>query len=154
MLYQRDDPHGLRKSIIAKLENEYSHDELERLEQLSSDPKLSREFEANVIGPINRLNEFVSSESLRTMFSMKRAHGDNTINLLNVMEKGHIVLVDLQHQRGVSKANTDLLGKLIVRYLFLLLNYRENLEPFFLYIDECHRYLTKDIEDLLAEARK
>jgi hypothetical protein len=46
------------------------------------------------------------------------------------------------------------LGAILLRYLFLLASRRHNREPFFFYIDECHRYLTGDVPNLLAEMRK
>ena len=44
----------------------------------------------------------------------------------------------------MSEADSALLGALLLRYVFLLASRRTNREPWFLYIDECHRYLTGD----------
>ena len=57
------------------------------------------DFEATVLGPTNRLAEFLAYEAIRLMFSMT-AHGDTsarTLDLLHIMNHGHILLVDLQH---------------------------------------------------------
>ena len=86
------------------------------------------------------------------------------IDLLHIMDHGHILLVDLQHGPAVDEAATDLLGKIILRYLFLLTKHRspyvlpgsteKKYHPFFVYVDEAHRYMTDDVEMLLTQARK
>ena len=58
------------------------------------------------------------------------------------------------HGEAVSEADTDLLGALLLRYIFLLASRRTNREPFFIQIDEAHRYMTGDIPNILAEMRK
>ena len=100
------------------------------------------------------------------MFSTSREadQPDNTIDLLDIMNRGHILLVDLQHGGAVDEAATDLLGKIILRYLFLLMNHRKpyalpgsiekKFNPFFVYVDEAHRYVTDDVEGLLTQSRK
>jgi len=138
-------------------QNEYARDELDRLHQLSLDPRTRQDFQSNVIGPINRLNEFVSSEAIAAMFGMNRDDPTSpakTIDLLSIMERGDIQLIDLQQDRAVSQANSDLLGKLFLRYMTLLASHRSHTKPFYLYVDECYRYLTADIQELLARMRK
>ena len=164
-LLDHKDRHGVRARAIATLENEYARDELDALHQLSLAHRSAESFRANVIGPVNRLNEFVSSDALRIMLGMNReqATPDNTIDLLDIINRGHILLVDLQHAGAVSESDTDLLGKILLRYLFMLMSHRQpyrlddgvpKFHPFFVYVDECHRYMTDDVEGLLAEARK
>ena len=56
----------------------------------------------------------------------------------------------------VDEAGTDLLGKIILRYLFLLMAHRkpyvlpggteQKYHPFFVYVDEAHRYVTDDVD--------
>ena len=88
----------------------------------------------------------------------------NRIDLLSIMDHGHILLVDLQHGPAVDEAATDLLGCMALRYLFLLTKYRrpyklpgtteKKYHPFFIYVDEAHRYMTDDVEAMLSQARK
>ena len=64
----------------------------------------------------------------------------------------------------MTKPATDLLGKIILRYLFLLMAHRkpyvlpgateQKYHPFFVYVDEAHRYVTDDVEGLLTQSRK
>ena len=158
--------HRLRQRVISKLLNESARRDLELVERLADQPRSQDSFEKTVLGPANRLAEFVSCEAIRTMLSMTREQEtpDKTIDLLDIMNRGHILLVDLQHGRSVDEAATDLLGKVLLRYLFLLMAYRKpyqlpgdeslKFHPFFIYVDECHRYVTDDIQGLLTESRK
>jgi hypothetical protein len=156
LLFDPDDTHGVRTRTIGRLANEYAHDELTRLHRIALADRTRREFNLEVRGPINRLNEFVSSEAMRAMLGVVDEPGGTrrTLDILECMEKGHILLVNLQHGGAVSEADTDLLGALLLRYLFLLASRRTNREPFPIYVDECHRFLTGDVPNILAESRK
>ena len=97
------------------------------------------------------------------MFSTTRAKDDRTIDILDIINRGHILLVDLQHGPRVDEAATDLLGKIILRYLFMLMTRREpyvlpgttekKYHPFYVYVDEAHRYVTEDVESLSNSRR-
>lgn len=166
LLLDHGDRAGVRLRIISQLVNEQARRDLERIEQLARQPRSYEAFEQTIVGPVNRLAEFVSSDAIRTMLSMTREQPvpDKTIDLLDIMNRGHILLVDLQHGSAVDEAATDLLGKVLLRYLFLLIAHRKpyqlpgqdalKFHPFFVYVDECHRYVTDDIQGLLTEARK
>jgi hypothetical protein len=154
-LLDYQDTRGVRLDVISRLQNEAVKTQLENIERLARQPRSFIDFQNQVLGPVNRLEEFIANPTMRLMFSMSREQSaDKTIDLLDVMEKGHILLVDLQHGPLVSEPNTDLLGKILLRYLFLLMAHRKNLEPYFVYVDECHRFMTDDVESLLAQARK
>jgi len=163
-LLDYEDPYRLRLELIAKLENESARQELERIERRSREPRGLTDFEANVLGPTNRLAEFLACDAMRLMFSTTRAEDDRTIDILDIINRGHILLVDLQQGPGVGIAATDLLGKIILCYLFMLMMHRkpyvlpgtteEKYHPFYVYVDEAHRYMTDDVEALLSQARK
>ena len=166
LLLDYEDRAGVRLKVIAQLRNEQARRDLERIEQLARHPRSYETFEQTIVGPLNRLAEFVSCDAIRTMLAMTREQPspDKTIDLLEVMNRGDILLVDLQHGTSVDEAATDLLGKVLLRYLFLLIAHRKpyqlpgsevlKFHPFFVYVDECHRYVTDDIQGLLTEARK
>ena len=166
LLLDYEDAAGVRLNIISGLKNEQARRDLERIERLSKQPRAYEAFEQTVVGPLNRLAEFVSCDAIRAMLSMTREQEtpDKTIDLLDIMNRGHILLVDLQHGTSVDEAATDLLGKMLLRYLFLLMAHRKpyqlpgdealKFHPFFIYVDECHRYVTDDIQGLLTESRK
>ena len=150
LLFDRADVHHLRARVISKLSSEYARDVLERLHQISEDARSRREFDMEVVGPINRLNEFVSSPVVADMLNAT----EHALDLRTIMDQGHVLLVNLQHGRLISEANASLIGTLLLRYLFLLSSDRSTKQPFFLYIDECHRFLSGDVPNLLAESRK
>lgn len=156
LLFDPDDTHGVRARAIQSLDNEYARDELARLHRIAASDRTRREFNLEVRGPINRLNEFVSSDVMRAMLGVTDEPGRprRTFDLLRAMDKGEIVLCNLQHGAAVSEADANLLGALLLRYLFLLASRRRNSEPFFVYVDEAHRYVTGDVPSILAECRK
>lgn len=156
LLFDPHDRSGFRARAIAQLTNEYARDEIERLHITALDERSKRDFRAEVVGPINRINEFTSCDAIRALLGVVDEAGQSrrTLDILEIMNKGDILLVNAQHGAAVSEADTDLLGALLLRYVFLLASRRTNLEPFFIFVDECHRYLTGDIPSLLAEARK
>ena len=159
LLYDPSDRFGIRARIIDQLEgtNEFARDELLRIHELSLDPSLRREFQLNVLGPINRLNEFVSSQALARMFGMNAGFEPSPakcIDILDVMEKGHILLVDLQPARKISEADAKLLGTIFLRYTSFLSKLRTHYKPFFVHVDECHLYMTDDIPEMLPQLAK
>jgi hypothetical protein len=150
------DRHGVRARAIQALSNEFSRDALEELHQIALDDRSKRDFRIECVGSFNRLAEFLSSDAISAMFSVVDQPGKapRTLDLLACMEAGDIVLVNLQPGLAISEADADLLGAILLRYVFLLSQHRQNLEPFGLYIDEAHRVLTGDVPVLLATGRK
>ena len=73
------------------------------------------------------------------------------------MNAGDIILVNVQERAEVlSKKAADVIGTMIVCELFRHAKRREDEYPlpFMLYVDECQRFLTPDIPNILDEARK
>jgi hypothetical protein len=56
----------------------------------------------------------------------------------------------------VDAADTELLGRLLVRMFFFHAKRRHQkpITPYWLYLDECQLYLSGDIQQMLAEVRK
>ena len=163
-LLDYEDADGFRLKVIEGLEDDIVKSNIERIEKLSRQPRGFQEFENTVLGPMNRLAEFIACPAIRAMLGTSREEGgDSTIDLLNIIDRGEILLVDLQHGTSVDEAATDLLGKILLRYFFMLMTHRKpykldgqdpKFHPFFVYVDECHRFMTDDIESLLVQARK
>ena len=59
-LLSYEDRRGLRQELIGKLKNEIAKGELERIERLSKQPRGFADFEASVLGPVNRLAKFLA----------------------------------------------------------------------------------------------
>jgi DNA helicase HerA-like ATPase len=151
LLYDPDDAAGVRAWAIEHVQDAYANDVLRRLDQLAQDPRTRRDFGMEVVGPINRLAEFVSSAAIRSIVGQTQ----NTIDLRTAMDEGHIVLANLSGGQRVYERDADLLGRLLSRFLFFHAKRRRRPDrPFFVYLDECHRYLSGDLENILAELRK
>lgn len=112
-----------------------------------------QDFIATFSSTNNRLIEFLASPTLRQMFRIK----SGALDLRECMDSGHVVLINLQPKR-ISRSNGRVVGTMITNALFAHAMQRDKQtserHPFYLYIDECYRYLTDDIEAMLDETRK
>jgi hypothetical protein len=148
------DPHdkkGVRAWALSKLSDRYSRGVLEDLHQMALDERNKRDFRAEVMGPKNRLAEFVSAPTIRTIIGQTT----RTLDIRAALDEGHIILVNLSPGTRVSDADAELLGRLLTRFIFFHAKRRHKPEvPFFFYLDECQRYLSGDVPELLGEARK
>ena len=160
-LLDYEDRSGLRRKLIATTKNPVAREGLEYIQRLA-EKRDSSEFNQTVMGPENRLVKFLASDAIRLMFSTTRDSGDSTLDFLEIMDRGDILLVDLQRGDAVSASNCKLLGAIILRYLFELMASRKKLplpkgehyHPFMVYIDEAHQYLSGDVQGFLTDARK
>jgi hypothetical protein len=113
----------------------------------------SRDFADAFSSTNNRLIEFLASPSIRRMLRLK----ENALDVAKCMEDGDIVLVNLQ-ARKISRDNARLIGTLLTNSLFTAAIRRDEgvaqKRPFYLYIDECYRFLSSDVESMLDETRK
>ncbi len=142
------DPEAFRERVTGSLDDPIYLAVWEDLKQLR--PK---EFAETFASTNNRLIEFLGNPILRRMFSIK----DGALDLKTCMDEGHVVLINLQPKR-ISRDNGRVVGTMITSALFALALQRNKdtseKHPFYLYIDECYRYLTEDIEAMLDETRK
>lgn len=105
-------------------------------------------------GAANRLRKFLSSDIIRSIIGQK----DNSLNISDAMEQGKIILVNLHGKDSISRENSQLLGSLLVNEVYRCAINRDeftrNLKPFYVYIDEFARFVTRDIAYGLEETRK
>lgn len=150
-LLDRRDAHGLRSYAIQNVTDRYTRDELKRLHELSLDERRRHDYDLEIVGPVNRLARFLRPTALRAMIGQT----DRMLDIREAMDDGHIILCNLSGGARVYEADADLLGRLVTRMCFFHAKRRRAPDrPFFLYLDECHRYLSGDLENILAEARK
>jgi DNA helicase HerA-like ATPase len=148
LLYDPDDTHGIRALVRSKVMDRTALSFLARLDRLGRTP---REFDMETIGPLNRISKLTRSPAIRAIIGQT----ETSIDFRAVLDEGHVVLVNLSGGDAVYDDDADLLGRLLTRFLFFHAKRRAHPErPFFVYLDECHRYLSGDIPNLLAEARK
>lgn len=99
----------------------------------------------------NRIIEFLAAPTLRSIVGQD----EKVIDFRSVMDKGGVVLVNLESRNKLSDFNARTLGTLITHDLFLKAQTRpEGSRPFYFYIDECARYLNETIERIFTESRK
>lgn len=148
LLFDRKDASGVRAHLLQSVGNQDARDLLVRMGELASSLPL---FDAEVIGPRNRISKLTRNPALRAIVGQTV----DTIDFRQVLDEGHIVLVNLSGGDLAYDTDADLLGRLLVRFLFFHAKRRAHPErPFFLYLDECQRYHSGDVPQLLAEARK
>lgn len=151
LLLDRRDRHGLRRHAIEKVTDAYTRDELQRLHELSQDERRRQDFDLEVLGPLNRLARFVRPPAIRAMLGQT----ETTLDFREALDEGHVILANLSGSARIYETDADLLGRLIVRSLFFHAKRRRRPDRAFVaYLDESHRYLSGDIENILAESRK
>lgn len=112
-------------------------------------------FRNEVIAPIlNKVGIFATSTPLRKIVGQKT----KGVRLQRVMDERKILICNLS-KGEIGEDATTILGSILVTSIQLATLYRATQEehkrvPFFLYIDECHSFITQSFTDILAEARK
>ncbi len=97
-----------------------------------------------------RIIDFITAPILKNIFGQT----GKTLNTKALMDEGGILLVNL-NPKGISTGQSRLLGKLLVNDFTLATRQREEGDrPFYLYIDECGRYVSSDTAVILDELRK
>lgn len=111
-----------------------------------------KEFEERFLSTGNRLLEFLSSPIVRMIIGQIK----NTLDVRQIMDEGKVLLVNLSSSKDLmSDMNARLLGTLLVNDFFMKARGRpRDSRPFYLYIDECARYMNEDVARILDETRK
>lgn len=112
-----------------------------------------RVFSEQFMSTMNRFVEFLDSPEVRPVIGTNM----QPIDFRDCMDNGDIVLVNLK-KGTLSHDNARLIGTLITSDLFSYALERDERSakrhPYYLYIDECSRFLTRSIEYMLDETRK
>ncbi len=114
-------------------------------------PLLSGRPEASVV---TRLNAFLRPKPIRFMVCQKSGR----LDLARVMDESKILLVRLPFGL-MGEDNARLFGSLLVAKLHQLVMGRQaqrpgDRKPFWLYVDECHHFMTDSMASILSGARK
>ena len=117
--------------------------------------KMSKyEWEKELLGPGNRLHEFISSPRIRRILGQLH----NSMDMRTIMDEGWILLVNLSLGKSLSEESAKTLGTLLIHDFFLTATERDlktaKKKPFYLYIDECQDYINEDIGRILDQCRK
>ena len=112
-----------------------------------------RDFESQVGSTVNRLQRFVRTQTMRSMFGLPGV----SLDLGKALDEGSIILVSLATEGGkVSKENSELFATLLLSDLWTAAQERgkrQGIKPFYVYLDEFQRFVTPTIAENLDEAR-
>ena len=117
--------------------------------------KYSPKMRAEVISPIlNKTGLFITCTPLKRIVGQKT----NRFRLQQVLDTGRILIVNLSKGQ-IGEEASSLLGAMLINSIQLAALHRANQaehtrKPFYLYIDECHSFVTLAFTGILAEARK
>jgi energy-coupling factor transporter ATP-binding protein EcfA2 len=117
--------------------------------------KYSPTLRAEAISPIlNKTGLFITSAPLRNIVDQKTS----SFRLQQVLDTGKILIVNLSKGQ-IGEDASSLLGAMLINAIQLAALHRasqaeDTRRPFYLYIDECHSFVTLAFANILAEARK
>ena len=117
--------------------------------------KYSPTLRNEAIAPIlNKTGLFITSDPLRRIVGQKT----NSFRLQQVLDTGKILIVNLSKGQ-IGDDASSLLGAMLINAIQLAALHRatqaeHTRKPFYLYIDECHSFVTLAFASILAEARK
>lgn len=135
----------IRKYLTKDIKNVAVFEQWEHMNTLG-DTKFDDKFGVST----RRIIDFITAPVLRNIFGQT----ENTLDTKTLMDEGGILLVNL-NPKGISIEQSRLLGKLLVNDFTLATRQRdEGDRPFYLYIDECGRYVSSDTAVILDELRK
>ena len=110
---------------------------------------------AEAISPIlNKTGLFLTSLPIRNVVGQK----ESSFRMQTVLDEGKIFIANLS-KGEIGEDATSILGSMLVTSFQLAAMHRAKKEendrkPFYLYIDECHSFISLSFADILAEARK
>ena len=104
------------------------------------------------LAPVRRrLAPFRRSPNIRRIVSQS----ERALDLAEEMDKGSIILINLKHGEQLSYEMSRLIGTLLINEYYTACFRRKNTElQHFLYVDECHQFLSPDIARILDQCRK
>jgi len=141
---------GFRKSALDHVKDEHILS-FWRNEYEKYSPRLRSE----AIAPIlNKTGLFIASNPLRKIVGQKTS----SFRLQQVLDTGKILIVNLSKGQ-IGEDASSLLGAMLINSIQLAALHRASQaeqarKPFYLYIDECHSFVTLSFATILAEARK
>jgi hypothetical protein len=135
------------------LQDSFSRAEWEELQAITR----RQDWKEEVLSTKNRLMRFVGSRSVRRFMGMDQ----HNINVMDVMEQGQILLVNLGSSDHLDREAARVFASLLLNEFFETAMRRATLTPagrkpqtFTLYLDEFQEYITDDVASMLDQVRK
>ena len=103
---------------------------------------------------LNKTGLFITSVPLRNIVGQKTS----SFRMQRVLDDGKILIVNLSKGQ-IGEDAASVLGSMLVNAIQLAALHRAKQEeylrkPFYLYVDECHSFISLSFADILSEARK
>lgn len=140
-----------RNQVIGKIENDLIRNEWKELSG-----SRQREFRDEILSAKNRLLPVLTNQTLKLFLGL-RGRG---IDLIEVMDRQKVVLVNLKESGSLSKDGARLFGSLLTNQFFKSAKHRKvqsdgsDPAPYYLYIDELANFVSIDLANSLDETRK
>jgi hypothetical protein len=132
--------------LIAALKNTRAREQWELLTRYKDN-----EFVEYVSSVARRLFTLMSNPIIGSTF----AQTEETIDLRSSMDEGEIILFNLRDTEIFDGDSAQLFGLLLISSLFAQSKLRSNTKPFYLYLDEAHRFLSgSNLAEIFEECRK
>jgi type IV secretory pathway TraG/TraD family ATPase VirD4 len=141
---------GFRESVVRRVK----HPEV-RAFWLTEFAKYSAFMRSEAVSPIlNKVGQFVTALPLRNIVGQRK----NDLRFRRIMDEGTIFIANLAKGR-IGEDNSRLLGAMLVTQIQLAALSRADSpeasrQPFYLYVDEFHDFLTLSFADILSASRK
>lgn len=147
------DNRELRELALKEIPETRVRVHLQKLQKITS----SREWKEDVLSLDNRLTRFLGSQTIQRFIGLK----ENNIDLMDVMDKGTIVLVNLADSDFLSRDEARVIATWFLSDFFDAAMRRaerlapgEEASPYVLYLDEFQEYITPDLAAMLDQVRK
>ena len=143
--------HAIRQPLIEGLTTPLIQREWQELQNLKA-----KDWRDEVLSAKNRLFRFLTSKSLTRFMGLP----ERSIDLLDIIEQGKILLVNLAPSDYLSHENARVFGALLLNEFFeCALRRRKKVngddpDPYFLYMDEFADFVSLDIAKMLDQVRK
>lgn len=145
----------LREFALTVISHPYFRDQLADLQQY----KTIRDWRDFVLSTENRIGRFLGSTAVRRFMGMKTGN----INLIESMDQGHIILVNLGSSGFLDRESARVFASLFLNEFFESAMLRaqqakdrgeDKPATYPLYLDEFQEYITDDVAAMLDQVRK
>lgn len=147
------DERRIRDELVRRVKGALIQQEWEELRAYKRLPDFNLQLESTK----NRLFRFLDSLPIRRMMGLST----NCIDLEDVIEKGKILLVNLQPSEDITEEQSKLIGALLISEIWEAARRRKQgpggrppIPPFHLIVDEFHEFLTPTIPHMLTAGAK
>jgi hypothetical protein len=151
-LLQFDRPE-LREYAASVVTDSYVRQQWQQLAQM----KNYRDWKEFVLSTENRLSRFLASKTIKRFMGLT----DNNIDLIDAMDQGKIILVNLGSSGFLDRESARVFASLLLNEFFESAMLRAERAPaglkpktFSLYLDEFQEYITDDVAAMLDQVRK